>query len=189
MRVGVYPGTFNPPTVAHLAIATAARQQGALDRVVLAVSLTPILKEHVTRPQFDHRLAVLRDTVRAAGAWLEIVVTEHRLIVDIARGYDLVVMGADKWAQVNDPQFYGHDPSIRDAALAALPPVLVAPRPPFAVPPALALAMPVEVAHVSSTAARQGARDLMTPAAVAFDDRTGAWSDPDRYDRWLATAP
>jgi hypothetical protein len=24
---------------------------------------------------------------------------------------------------------------------------------------------------------------------VAFDDRTGAWSDPDRYDRWLATAP
>jgi hypothetical protein len=187
MRVGVYPGTFNPPTVAHLAIASAAREQADLDRLVLAVSVMPLLKEDVTRPLFLHRLDVLRESVRAAGDWIDVAVTEHRLIVDIARGYDAVVMGADKWAQVNDPRFYGDDPTARDAALAALPTVLVAPRPPFAVPPHLTLVVPVEVGHVSSTAAREGARSLMTKAAAAFDDRTGAWSEPERYDRWLAT--
>ena len=40
-------------------------------------------------------------------------------------------MGADKWAQVHDPAWYGVDAAARDAALAALPRVLVAPRPGF----------------------------------------------------------
>ena len=40
-------------------------------------------------------------------------------------------MGADKWAQVRDPAWYGDDPRRRDAALAALPRVLVVPRPGF----------------------------------------------------------
>ncbi|MDT1909227.1 hypothetical protein, partial [Acinetobacter baumannii] len=35
MRIGAYPGTFNPPTIAHLAVADAARAQRRLDRVVL----------------------------------------------------------------------------------------------------------------------------------------------------------
>ena len=34
---------------------------------------------------------------------------------------------------------------------------------------------------VSSTAVRAGQRAWMAPEAVAFDDATGAWSDPDRY--------
>ncbi len=38
MPVGVYPGTFNPLTVAHLAVADAARRQCGLDRVDLVIS-------------------------------------------------------------------------------------------------------------------------------------------------------
>ena len=37
-RVGIYPGSFNPPTTAHVAIASAACHQRDLDRVVLAHS-------------------------------------------------------------------------------------------------------------------------------------------------------
>ncbi len=38
MRRGAYPGSFNPPTVAHLAIADAARRRLGLDRVDLIIS-------------------------------------------------------------------------------------------------------------------------------------------------------
>jgi hypothetical protein len=185
MRVGAYPGTFNPPTVAHLAIAHAAREQRRLDRVVLVLSTRPIDKEHVDRPRFEDRLRVLREEAEASGGWLGVEVTEHRLLVDIARGYDVLVMGADKWAQVNDPQYYGGSDAARDAALAALPELAIAPRPPVPVPPVHALELDGNHERVSSSAVRAGAHEWMSPAAAAFDRRTGAWSDPDRYERWL----
>lgn len=185
MRSGVYPGTFNPPTVAHLAIAAAARDQRQLDRVVLTVSVRPIDKEHVEIPRLEHRVEVLRAEAEASGGWLDVVVTEHRLLVDIARGFDVLIMGADKWEQVNDPRYYGGDPRARDEAVAALPELAIAPRPPHAVPASVALSMPEVHAAVSSSAVRAGERSWMSPAAAAFDARTGAWSDPERYLRWL----
>ena len=183
-RVGVYPGSFNPPTIAHVAIAAAAREQRSLDRVVFVVSRSPINKEHVDRPLFEHRVDVLRTEV-ARYQWLDVEITEARLLVDIARGYDVLVMGADKWAQVNDPEYYDDDPAARDAAVAALPTLAIAPRPPFVVPPEHSLI--VDAAHVvvSSSEARGGITQWMAPAARAFDRRTGAWSDPDRYEQWL----
>ncbi len=48
--IGVYPGSFDPPTVAHLAIAEAARDQAGLDRVVLAVSRAALGKEQRRQP-------------------------------------------------------------------------------------------------------------------------------------------
>ena len=183
-RVGVYPGSFNPPTVAHIAIAAAAREQRSLDRVVLVLSRSPINKEHVDRPLFEHRVDVLRAEA-ALHRWLDVEITDARLLVDIAYGYDVLVMGADKWAQVNDPAYYGDDSTARDAALAALPALAIAPRPPFAVPPEHSLI--VDAAHVvvSSSEARAGSTEWMAPTARAFDRRTGAWSDPARYEQWL----
>ena len=58
-RVGIYPGSFNPPTIAHLAIAAAARDQRSLDRVVLAHSHRVLGKGEVERPLFRHRVEVL----------------------------------------------------------------------------------------------------------------------------------
>jgi hypothetical protein len=183
-RVGVYPGSFNPPTIAHLAIAAAAREQRALDRVVLAVSRSPINKEHVDRPLFEHRLEILRAEV-AHRPWLDVDITDARLLVDIACGYDVLVMGADKWAQVNDPAYYDDDETARDAAVEALPALAIAPRPPFDVPPEHSLIVDAAHVFVSSSDARSGTIEWMTPAARAFDRRTGAWSDPDRYEQWL----
>ncbi len=183
-RLGVYPGSFNPPTIGHLAIAQAALHQRGLDRVDLMVSRVALGKELVGRPAFDERLFVLEESV-AGIEGLEVAVTDHQLLVDIAQGYDAVVMGADKWAQVLDPSFYGHSVQARDQAVDALSQLelAIAPRPAFEVPSGTELFVDAELGPVSSSGARQGRLDWMTAAARAFDDATGAWSDPDLYDR------
>ena len=183
-RTGVYPGSFNPPTIAHLAIAEAAMVTHHLERVDLCLSLVALAKEHVDRPLFEHRVEVVRQSI-AHLDWLGIVTTEHQLLVDIADGYDVVIMGADKWAQVNDPVFYGDSAKARDDAVRRLPTIAVAPRPPLPVPPEHHLDVPDWAAEVSSTEARAGRSSLMTDAARTFDELTGAWSDPDRYESWL----
>jgi hypothetical protein len=180
-RRGAFPGSFNPPTLGHLAVAEAACVQCELDVVDLVVSRIALAKEDVERPRLEDRLAVL-EAVVASRPWLGVVVTEHQLIADAAVGYDVVVMGADKWAQVVDPAFYGTREE-RDAALLRLPAVAVAPRPPCDVPDDVIV---LDVSHdASSTAVRAGRTDWMVPEASDFDFRTGAWSDPDRYEAWL----
>ncbi|WP_420637676.1 hypothetical protein [Candidatus Poriferisocius sp.] len=183
-RIGVYPGSFNPPTIGHLAIALAARDQRGLDRVDLVVSRRALGKQVTERPSFEERVAVLEASVADVDG-LGVVVTHHQLLVDIAEGYDVVVMGADKWAQVLDPAFYGNSVRARDRAVAALRrrELAIAPRSPFEVPAGAELIVAAELDGVSSTGVRRGRREWMTPAARAFDDATGAWSDPGGYPR------
>ncbi|MCU1352901.1 MAG: hypothetical protein JWM05_2110 [Acidimicrobiales bacterium] len=179
--IGCYPGSFNPPTVAHLAVAEAAVRQVGLTRLDLVVSRHALGKEPVAVPVLADRLAVL-EAVAATRPWLAVRATDDRLLADIAVGYDVLVMGADKWAQVLDPDWYG-SVAARDAAVARLPRVLVAPRA-GAIPPeveAERLELAAAVDHVSATAARTGQPELMLPEAAAFDARTGAWSAPHRY--------
>ena len=95
MRSGVQPGSFDPPTLAHLAIADAARRRWDLDRVVWALSRDPLGKERGGRTTVEARRAVL-DRVADDHAWLEVVVSDARLVADLATGHDVVVMGADK---------------------------------------------------------------------------------------------
>jgi hypothetical protein len=172
VRIGCYPGSFDPPTVAHVAVAEAARAAHRLDRVDLVVSRVPLGKDVVVRPTLDERVAVLEALATRLG-WLAVVVSDRRLIADLAEGYDVVIMGADKWAQVRDPAFYDGSAEARDAAVARLPEVALAPRGSDEVG---GLTIAAEHRHVSSTAARAGARDLMVPEAREFDLRTGAWT-------------
>jgi cytidyltransferase-like protein len=165
-RRGAYPGSFNPPTIAHLAIAEAARAQCQLDRVELVVSAAPLGKlEDPSLAPLDERLDVLR-AVTAEREWLVVTVTEAQLLVDIAHGYDVVVLGADKWNQVVDPAWYG-TPEARDGALARLPHVAIAPRPPHVVPAPDADTTILDIAPdhavVSATAVREGRREWLAP--------------------------
>jgi len=180
-RLGVYPGSFNPPTIGHLAIAQAAKDQRGLFRVDLVVSRVALGKELTEWPALEDRVAVLEASVADIDG-LNVVVTEHQLLVDIAQGYDVVVMGADKWAQVQDPAFYENSTEARDQAVDALSQLelAIAPRPPFDVPADSQLNIGPEIVPVSSTGARQGRLEWMTAAARAFDAATGAWSDPNR---------
>ena len=125
-RVGCYPGSFDPLTVAHLAVAEAAVAAASLERLDLVLSYDALGKGHLDEDSVAARRAALEAQAEAI-PWLGVAVTRHRLIADIAQGYDAVVMGADKWRQVIDPAWYG-DESERDAAIARLPRVLVAPR-------------------------------------------------------------
>lgn len=171
---GCFPGTFDPPTLAHLAIAEAAAAAAGLARVDFVLSRDPLAKPRAT--PVDARAAVLR-AVAAGRRWMGVRVVDARLIVDVAAGYDAVVLGADKWLQVNDPSWYEGSVAARDRALAALPArVLVVPRAGLAVPPgAEVLRIDGDHAGVSSTGARAGRTDWMLPEAA----RAGLWSrDP-----------
>lgn len=151
----------------------------------LSVSLSALAKEHVVHPRFDHRIEVLNRAV-ADNPWLSVITTDRQLLVDIAAGYDVLIIGADKWHQIQDPVWYGGDPVARDRAMDVLPTVAVAPREGLATPPEVTLSVDQHLTDgVSSTAARDGALHLMVPAAREFARRTGAWIDPDRYDQWL----
>ena len=173
-RIGVYPGSFNPPTIAHIEIALAARDAHGLARVDLAVSVSALGKADVLRPSFEERLTVIEASVAAVDG-LGLVVTEHQLIADIAAGYSVVVMGADKWHQVNDVAWYT-DAAARDAAVASLPGLALAPRAGFHVPDEHRLPVSPDLLDVSSSAVRAGRLEWMTDAARAHHEATGAWA-------------
>jgi hypothetical protein len=158
--IGAYPGTFDPPTIAHLAIAEAAHRQCGLDRLDLVVNAMPIGKAGAQ--PVDGRIALL-DAVAASRPWLAVARTEHRLLADIAAGYDVLVLGADKWAQVVDPGYYA-SVAERDAAVARLPRLAVAPRGGLPLPDGC-IVLDIDLSHVSSTAARSGSHELVAPEA------------------------
>lgn len=176
----VYPGSFNPPTIAHLALADATLDLG-FERVTLVVSRQALGKGAVERPTIDERLAVLRSSV-ADRPGVEVELTEARLLADIAAGADGLVVGMDKWRQIHEVAWYD-DVASRDAAIRSLPTVLLVGRDgepePEPVPDGPEVVhLPVEarlVDAVSSTAARAGRLDLMTPAARSFAETHGVW--------------
>ena len=184
MATAIYPGSFNPPTVAHLAISEAVLVQHEIDKVVWAVSRVALAKENVSTPTFEHRIEILEE-VAEEHEWLQIHVTDSQLLADIAVGYDLLVMGADKWHQIQDPIFYQDDPALRDLALSTLPKLAIVPREPFEAPPAQELRLAENMNAVSSSEARDGLTSLMLGPAQRFDELTGAWSDVERYQLWV----
>jgi hypothetical protein len=165
--VAAFPGSYNPPTVAHLAMAEAVRRQCGVERVDLVLSRSTLGKESVTRPTIDERAEVLRAVAANGRPWLGVVVTDDQLLADIGEGYQVLVLGADKWEQVMDPVFYGGSVAQRDAAVARLPRLAIARRGDRRLPfgPHVVV-LDVDHDDVSSTAARAGARDLMLPEAL-----------------------
>jgi hypothetical protein len=161
MAIGVFPGSFDPLTTGHLAVADAAVDALDLERLDLVMSEVALAKETGAHASLDERIAAIQGAALAR-PWLRGVVTTDRLVADIAEGYDACVVGADKWHQLQDVAFYGSIEA-RDAALARLPPLLVAPRVGVALPPAVpglvVLAVDRAFHEVSSTAVRAGRED------------------------------
>jgi hypothetical protein len=126
------------------------------------ISHTALAKEAGAHATVEERLAAIeraasdRPQLRARSSHLQ-------LIVDLADGYDVCVVGADKWHQLVDPSFYGGSAAARDDALARLPLLAVAPRRGAVTPPprpgVVLLEIPEELHGVSSTAVRAGRED------------------------------
>lgn len=123
-RVGVLPGSFNPPTVAHLELARAARRRFALDTVAFSLSSVIVDKERVEGLCREDRL-VLLSLLTADDPWTAAVVINRGLYSEQAPAFracfgddaDLwFVVGMDKVLQIFDPRYYED----RDAALDML---------------------------------------------------------------------
>ena len=59
LRIGFFGGSFDPPHLGHLAVATAAVREFALDRLLLAPTGQQPLKAHGTSASFQDRLAMV----------------------------------------------------------------------------------------------------------------------------------
>lgn len=171
VRRGVFPGSFNPLTFAHLEIARQAAEEQDLDAVVLVVSAVALDKTSPPGPPLEERIRLI-DADLADLDWLQVEVTDKQLIADIAEGYDVVIMGADKWHQVNDLRYY-ESAAARDVAVGRLPTIVVAEREGSVAPAEHLMSTPEELHGISSTDARAGRRDLMAPhAADHWHDHT-----------------
>jgi nicotinate-nucleotide adenylyltransferase len=76
MAVGILGGTFNPPHLAHLVCASEAREQLALDEVVLVPTGIPPHKEIDDDPGARHRLQMCRLAIAGHEDWLSVSAIE-----------------------------------------------------------------------------------------------------------------
>jgi nicotinic acid mononucleotide adenylyltransferase len=132
-RVGLLPGSFNPPTDAHVALAEAGRRSG-LDTVAYLLSKRTVNKEEVTGVPLADRLGLLSEIAERTGDAVAFV--NRGLYVDLARalrailpdaGKLVFLVGHDKIAQIFDPSYYVDREAALDE-LFGLASFLVAPR-------------------------------------------------------------
>lgn len=132
--VAILPGAFNPPTLAHLELARAARERG-FDAVLFSVGTRTIDKEDAGGLSVAERLEVLS---RLCGPEprLGVVVQNRGLYVEQAEAVGTLVgrdceitfvVGMDKVPQIFDPRYYD-DVEGSLAALFARARLLVAAR-------------------------------------------------------------
>ncbi len=131
--VGILPGSFNPPTNAHVALATSGRQAG-LSCVLYLLSKRTIDKERVSGIDLADRLAVLEQVAGPQGDG--VAFTNCGLYVDQALALRNILppptriaflVGFDKIVQILDERYYEN----RDEALDMLFSIatfMVAPR-------------------------------------------------------------
>ena len=135
----VFPGSFNPPTTAHLALLKQARQFGRLHggmRVYAAMSKRTTDKETVERPLLVDRILLLDSVLHHhlrhtgilffnRGLYVEQAEAVRSTFHKVKRLYFL--LGFDKIVQIFDARYYeNRDKALRE--LFALADILVAPR-------------------------------------------------------------
>jgi nicotinic acid mononucleotide adenylyltransferase len=133
--VGVLPGSFDPLTTAHAALAAAALRQGAVDCLLFLLSVQVIDKPDLAAAALaDRALVLLRYAARRPryglaaanrGLYVEEALALSPLLPPGATLW--FVVGHDKIVQIFDPAYYAD----RDAALRRLfghASFLVAPR-------------------------------------------------------------
>ncbi len=135
----VFTGSFNPPTIAHLALLKQAQQyarQHEPMHLYAAFSKHTVDKEKVERPLLLDRIILLQTLLQRRLPHAGILLFNRGLYVEQAQAIRnsfpgvkriLFLMGFDKIVQILDPRYYAD----RDAALQALfslAELLVAPR-------------------------------------------------------------
>jgi nicotinic acid mononucleotide adenylyltransferase len=142
----VFPGSFNPPTTAHLALLKQARQftqfqtllEGRRKLILLyaAMSKHIVDKESVERPLLLDRIMLLDELLHRRLPHTGVLLFNRGLYVEQAEAVRsafrkvtrlLFLIGFDKLVQILDPHYYqDRDTALHD--LFALAELLVAPR-------------------------------------------------------------
>ena len=133
--VGVLPGSFDPFTAAHAALARTALRHGGLDSLLFLLSVHVVDKGDAARAALaDRALVLARYTARRPRCG--VAVANRGLYVDEAEALAPLlpagaalwfVVGHDKIVQVFDPRYYADRTAALDR-LFALAGFLVAPR-------------------------------------------------------------
>jgi len=179
VKIGVFPGSFNPPTHAHLRIALAALDLLGVDQVLLCVSRAALAKDNTVGPKFEQRLQVVKAMV-AAHPQLDVITTDAKLLADICTevGAAALIVGADKWRQIHELQWY-ESAETRDRLLASLPRTIVAARSGYLLQPAVPQTNVLVVDDIlqtySSTAARTTNPEWMVDEAADHVRAHGGW--------------
>jgi len=97
----VYPGSFNPPTVGHIEIVNSAINRFKVNEIHLVMSEIALGKEKLTGPSVSDRVEILEKSLSSIPE-ASVLKTSKQLIADIAEGYDVVILGADKWKQLTE---------------------------------------------------------------------------------------
>jgi nicotinate-nucleotide adenylyltransferase len=90
-RVGIFPGAFNPPTRAHLALARAARDQHELQQVVFMLPQAFPHKSYAGA-SFDERMALLEEALAGDPA-MAIATSEGGLVIEFVRAFRVACGG------------------------------------------------------------------------------------------------
>jgi nicotinamide-nucleotide adenylyltransferase len=205
--LGLLPGSFNPPTLAHLGLAQAAIERGAAEVGLLTLSTHTVDKERITGAILEDRLLLLEQLCSRDPRLGVLLVNrglyfEQAELVRLALPHvDRVVflLGFDKIVQIFDARYYAD----REAALErlfSLADIVVAPRGAagseevealldrpenrrfrHAVRP---LDLPRYLRHVSSSDARAragtgGSLDQLPPTVRVFVEVSGAYDESD----------
>lgn len=136
----VFPGSFNPPTIAHIALLKQAwrfsQQNGQQAYLYAAISKHIVDKEKVERPLLVDRIDLLTQVLHRRVEDAGILLFNRGLYVEQAEAVHtsfphvkrlLFLLGFDKIVQILDPHYYDD----RDASLKTLfsmSELLVAPR-------------------------------------------------------------
>jgi nicotinamide-nucleotide adenylyltransferase len=207
-RLGLLPGSYNPPTAAHTTLAAAGLASGAVQGVLFTLSTHTVNKEVIRGAALEDRLLVL-ELCRDDDPRLGVLLVNRGLYVEQAELVratfphvrELVfTVGFDKIVQILDPRYYAD----RDAALErlfSLATFLVAPRGSAGESDLAALlarpenarfaaavrplALPPSLREVASSRVRASvpaghlpAEDL-PPAVRVFVEETGAYDESD----------
>lgn len=133
--LALLPGSFNPPTNAHLALADAARRVAGVGWIGYLLATRTVNKERIEGADLADRLLLLESIARDRTDE-GVVVVNRGLYVDQARIIRSArpslqeltfVVGFDKIVQIFDPRYYD-DSTVALATLFDLASFLVAPR-------------------------------------------------------------
>lgn len=181
-RIGVLASAFNPPTIAHVALADACRAAAGLDQVVFALARRLPHKSFEDVP-FEQRMQMLVALTSTRDEWAS-VATDGGLFSEMAREVKalsgdaveaLLLCGRDAAERIVGWD-YGDQTPIEEQ-LSEFGMIVAAREGPYAAPPQIAarvasVVLPQECREVSSSAVRAAIRAggdwrAMAPPAVA----------------------